>query len=81
MALAESDMTVQDMADALGVTRQTIGRWMHDTAEPRRGYVLAWAMATGVDRTWLETGRIPSHDDGGSDDRCAARDSNPEPAD
>lgn len=60
LQMALGDMKVQDMADALGVSRATAGRWMHDKgAAPKRAYILQWALATGVDADWLETGRSP----------------------
>lgn len=63
LQMALGDRKVQDMADALGVNRATVGRWMHDKgAPPRRVYLLQWALLTGVDAGWLETGRVP--DDG-----------------
>ena len=64
LQMALGDMKVQEMADTLGVNRATIGRWMHDKGTPRRAYLLQWAVATGVDPTWLETGIDP---EGGPD--------------
>lgn len=53
LQLSLGDMKVQAMADALGVTRTTVSRWMHDVgAPPRRAYVLQWALITGVDAGW-----------------------------
>ena len=64
LQMALGDMGVKEMADELGVNRATIGRWMHDKgAAPKRAYLLQWALITGVDATWLETGETPS--DGG----------------
>lgn len=60
LQMALGDQSVQALADELGVTRQTIGRWMHDKgARPRRAYILQWALITGVDSHWLETGEEP----------------------
>lgn len=44
------------MADQLGVSRETIGRWINGRGTPRRGSLVAWATITGVDFRWLETG-------------------------
>ena len=69
LQMALGDMKSQDMADALGVSRSTVARWMHDRgAAPRRAYVLQWAMLTGTSAQWLETGLAgaPSPDGGGS---------------
>ena len=60
LQMALGDRKVQDMADILGVNRATIGRWMHDRgAAPKRGYLLQWALITGVDAEWLLTGKAP----------------------
>lgn len=55
-ALAHADMSVEEMAAELGVTRQTAGRWMHDHVEPRTGFLKLWALRTGVPYEWLLTG-------------------------
>lgn len=67
MALAEGRVKAQDMADHLGVSRQTLTRWMHDNGTPpRRAYIAQWALATGVPVEWLEHGIAPTTgDDGG----------------
>lgn len=58
LQMALGEMKVQDMADTLGVNRATVGRWMHDKgAPPKRAYILQWAMLTGTNAEWLETGR------------------------
>ena len=59
-SLAHAGMSVEAMAAELGVTRQTVGRWLHDHTEPRLGYMKLWAMRTGVPFEWLREGlRIP----------------------
>lgn len=58
----EDVMSVQDMADYLGVSRATLSRWMADKgAPPRRAYIAQWALATDVPIEWLEKGEEP-HD-------------------
>lgn len=60
MALAASGMSVQEMADELGVARGTLSRWMaSEGAPPRRVYILQWAAITDVDLAWLEHGVTP----------------------
>lgn len=55
--MALGDMSVQEMASALGVSRTTCARWMHDRgAAPKRAYVLQWALLTGTSASWLEYG-------------------------
>lgn len=59
-ALRSSDVSVAQMAQALDVSRQTVGNWMAGRARPTRATVVAWALATGVDLHWLETGQAPA---------------------
>lgn len=66
MSLEAAGMTVQEIADYLGVERATPSRWMHDKGPVARGHLIAWAIRTGVPLQWLETGEIPSPDGGGS---------------
>ena len=58
-ALRESDTSVAEIARALGVTRQTVGNWIAGRYVPSRATLVAWALATGVDLIWLETGTAP----------------------
>jgi transcriptional regulator with XRE-family HTH domain len=55
-ALRDSGIGVSAMADQLGISRETIGRWINGRGKPRRGSIVAWAAITGVDFRWLETG-------------------------
>lgn len=68
LKMALGDMPVQEMADVLGVSRSQVSRWMNDRgARPKRAYILQWALMTGVDPVWLESGKAPTQggDDGG----------------
>ena len=74
-------MEQAELAARMGVSRATISNLERGlVSRPRRIVLNAWAMATGVDRNWLETGQAPAEPgpDGGS---YTTRDSNPEPAD
>jgi transcriptional regulator with XRE-family HTH domain len=63
MALEASGISVQQMADELGVERRTPGRWMHDQGTPpKSAFVKQWALRTGVPHVWLAYGITP--DDG-----------------
>jgi transcriptional regulator with XRE-family HTH domain len=53
MALAHSEYSVQGIADALGVSRNTVARWMHDGGKVHPLFVKEWATLTGVDYEWL----------------------------
>lgn len=71
-------------ADLVGVSAKTVLNY--ETGATTRVKPLvrrAWAMATGVPASWLETGETPRSGDpiGGLLNPCAARDSNPEPSD
>ena len=83
-SLRVSEVSVQEMAEYLGVQRNSVGRWINGHVNPSRQTLRLWALRTGVPFEWLETGRDarnprPDGPDGGEE--CAIRDSNPEPAD
>ena len=81
MALGQVDMTVQQMAAELGVSRQTATSYVTDRATPKRAYLVMWALRTGVPLSWLETGIAPVTNNGGDDGLYTTRDLNPEPSD
>ncbi|MFB9378566.1 helix-turn-helix domain-containing protein [Kineococcus gynurae] len=58
-ALAFADVSAGEMADELGVSRQTLSRWMGDKSPIRPIYVKQWALKTGVDAQWLQNGEAP----------------------
>lgn len=67
-ALHYSGKSAEQLADELGVHRNTISRFMNGRGKPpARHMILAWAMATGVPLAYLETGEIPPENgpDGG----------------
>jgi transcriptional regulator with XRE-family HTH domain len=55
-ALRHSGKSTQQMADELGVHRNTISNYTSGRKQPDRRTILAWAVATGVPVVWLETG-------------------------
>ena len=55
-ALREADLGVQDMADYLGVSRNTIGRYLSGAAPAKIQTLRLWAMRCGVSYEWLRTG-------------------------
>lgn len=57
------------LADELGVHRNTINNYLHGRSTPDRRTLMAWAMACGVPLEWLERGE------------WAPWDSNPQPTD
>jgi transcriptional regulator with XRE-family HTH domain len=46
-----SGVSSQEMADILGVSRNTIGNYEHDRTSPNKATILIWAQTTGAD--WL----------------------------
>lgn len=52
-ALDFAGVSAQDMAGELGVHVATVSRWMNDRETPRRAYVMAWALRTGVPIEWF----------------------------
>jgi transcriptional regulator with XRE-family HTH domain len=46
-------VSVEAMAKALGVSRNTVTNWETGRAVPRRGAVIAWAQVTGAPFDWL----------------------------
>ena len=59
MALGHARMSVEQMAQELGVSRSTISRWLNDRSRPSRGYLRLWSALTGVDLAWLAGGEPP----------------------
>ena len=71
----------RDFAKLIGVSQNTVQR--AESGQPmKRTTVLAWAMATGVDLHWLETGEAPSPDGVGAPGSVLPQlDSNQQPFD
>lgn len=69
-----------EFAERVGISRTSVGNAERGDKTPRRITVRMWAIATGVDLHWLETGQAPAEPgpDGGE---RAQRDSNPQPSD
>ncbi|WP_366125335.1 helix-turn-helix transcriptional regulator, partial [uncultured Microbacterium sp.] len=69
-AREDAGLTQTEIANLLGIGRRTVIRYESatDVAETRRPVLIAWALATGVPRTWLETGQAPRGEgpDGGT---------------
>ena len=55
-SLAHGGVSIDDMAAELGVSRQSISRWLNARAVPRIGYLKLWALKTGVPLDWLISG-------------------------
>ena len=48
IALRHAGVGVQEMADYLGVGRNTVSTWINDRITPSRQTVMLWAMRCGV---------------------------------
>jgi transcriptional regulator with XRE-family HTH domain len=64
IALEWRGISVGEMADELGVHRNTVSAYLHGRARPRRSDLVAWALRCGVPFDWLLTGVEPSDHDG-----------------
>lgn len=79
VARETAGMSQAELADAIDGSRATVSNYERGVVQPRRVTLRLWAMATGVDFHWLETGEAPSPDGDGASE-CARRDSNPKPS-
>lgn len=59
-ALDHSGVSVAEMADHLGVSRNTVGNYTSGRTSPRRAVMAMWALRTGVPFEWLMTGDVPT---------------------
>lgn len=64
--LRESDVGVSEIAEYLGVARNTVSSWINGRIRPSRQTLRLWALRTGVPLEWLEAGHTPTGDGGGS---------------
>lgn len=79
-ALQHANVSVQAMADYLGVSRNTVGNYLARRTPVPRASVIAWALKTGVPFKWLEEGT--DTEAGGPEGGQRARgDSNSQPSD
>lgn len=62
-ALDASGTSVQDMAEALDVSRNTVGNYLSGRSKINKLQIKEWAIRTGVPRQWLETGELPADPD------------------
>jgi transcriptional regulator with XRE-family HTH domain len=82
LALEAAGVSTEDMADTLGVHRNTIGNYLRGNTRPRKLVLQAWALRCGVPYTWLAEGETtPPRPKGGGrrPAKLRGRDSNPQP--
>ena len=56
LVMDERDITQQDIADALGVTRGAVGHWLCGRSEPTRSQFVELSDALDVSAGWLLAG-------------------------
>ena len=56
-SLREADLGVQEIADYLDVSRNTVSTWINGRIEPSVQTLRLWALRTGVSYEWLAGGR------------------------
>jgi transcriptional regulator with XRE-family HTH domain len=77
-ARESTGMDRQQMALAIGISRRSIATYEASDQLPRRPILVTWALATGVPRDWLETGKAHSPE-GPNDEGLPRLDSNQQP--
>lgn len=55
-ALRQSGVGALEMADYLGVSRNTVSNWINGRVPPGKQSIRLWAMKTGVPYEWLHDG-------------------------
>lgn len=61
-----AEIGIAEMADYLGISRNTVGNYVADRTRIPNPTLTLWAMRTGVPKAWIETGDTPPHGDGGT---------------
>lgn len=64
-ARKHAGMDQAGLADAIGISRNSVGNYESGKTAPRPIVLRAWAMATGVPVEWLEHGQLPDVGTGG----------------
>ncbi len=66
-ALRVSDVSVQEIADSVGVNRNTVSAWINGRGKPNQRQLAAFALRTGAPIEWLKSGEFEGvGPDGGS---------------
>lgn len=56
LALEYASVSVNDMAEHLGISRTTVSNYLHGRTKPQRAHLIAWALRCGVPFEWLVNG-------------------------
>jgi transcriptional regulator with XRE-family HTH domain len=65
-SLRVADIGVSEMADYLGVGRNTVSTWINGRIQPSRQTMRLWALRCGVDYGWLTGSTAPSREPSGT---------------
>jgi len=57
-AREEAGLQQKDVADALGISRNSVGNYEAGHTKPRRLVLQAWAFQCGVSYGWLKDGHV-----------------------
>ena len=60
VAREQAGMEQRELAEATGISRNTISNYEQGKFSPRRPALAAIALATGFDYRWLESGELPA---------------------
>lgn len=63
-AMRDADLGVQEMADHLGVSRNTVSTWINGRNRPSAPALKLWAIRTEVSYEWLRDGVNPQVEGG-----------------
>ena len=59
LSLEYGEISVNEMADRLQVSRTTVSNYLHGRTQPRYPDLVVWSMVTDVPLDWLVEGVIP----------------------
>jgi transcriptional regulator with XRE-family HTH domain len=59
MAMEFAEMGPSDLAEALGVHRNSVSAWINGRGKPKPPTLIAIASVTDVDLEWLVSGKVP----------------------
>lgn len=81
-AREEAGLEQQELAQMIGVARNTVSNAEKGKVNPRQIVLNQWSLATGVPLQWLQNGETPTGGPGGGNfNMRARRDSNSQPSD
>lgn len=61
-ALRHAGLGVQEMGEYLGISRNTVGNYLHGRTQPDKRTLRLWAIRCGVPLEWLEDGIVTEGD-------------------